>query len=164
MVTIKNHEKISKKLIMKRKRFWFLDLWKSRVSEKSLLPKNCPEVCDHLFPFPFERHEWITPYVKTYCQYNIVQHSNIQMSKNLAATGSKSIKWKKSNQISYLLLNLCHLTKIELVFFQVSLLKVKTCLNRRQLIETICLWQKNLAALSHKIRIKCTRGKIIKIS
>ena len=74
----------------------------------------------------------------------------MQMGKNLAATCSKKIKWVRSYQISYLLLDLCHLANTKVFFFQVSLLKVKTCLNRRLFMKTICPWQKNSGAPSQK--------------
>ena len=59
------------------------------------------------------------------------------MGKNLAAACSKLIKWVRSYQISYLILNLYHLRNTKFVFFQVSQLKVKTCLNRRLFMKTV---------------------------
>ena len=113
--------------------------------------QNCLKFRDHPSPFRCGSYKWIAPYVKAYCQYNnIVQRSKMWMSKNMVATSSKLIKWVRSYQISSLLLNLCHLTNTNLVFFQVSLLKVKTCLNRRLFMKTIYLCQKNSAVLSHK--------------
>ena len=47
------------------------------------------------------------------------------MGKNLAVACPKLIKWIRSYQISYLLLDLYHLRNTKLVFFQVSLLKLK---------------------------------------
>ena len=64
------------------------------------------------------------------------------MGKNLAAACSKLIKWVRSYQISYLLLDLCYSRNTKFVFYQVSLLKVKTCLSRRFFMKTIHLWQK----------------------
>ena len=72
------------------------------------------------------------------------------MVKILVAACSKLIEWVRSYQISYLILDLYHSRKTKLVFFQVSLLKVKTCLNRKLFMKTICLWQKNSAVLSYK--------------
>ena len=72
------------------------------------------------------------------------------MGKNLVAVCSKLIKWVRSYQISNLILDLYHLRITELVFFQVSLLKVNACLNRTLFMKTVCLWQKKSAALSHK--------------
>ena len=64
------------------------------------------------------------------------------MGKNLAATWFMLIKGVRSCQIYNQLLDLCHLTNTKLVFFQVSLLKVKIYLNRRLFMRTICLWHK----------------------
>ena len=72
------------------------------------------------------------------------------MGKNLVAACSKLINWVRSYQISNLILDLYHLRITELVFFQVSLLKVKAYLNRTLFMKTVCLWQKKSTALSHK--------------
>ena len=57
------------------------------------------------------------------------------MGISLAAICSKSIKCVRSYQI-YLILDLNHLTKNKLVCFQVSLLKVKIYLNKRNISVT----------------------------
>ena len=53
------------------------------------------------------------------------------MGKKVAATWSVMIKGVRFYQIYYQLLDLCYLRNTKLVFLQVSLLNVKTCLNRR---------------------------------
>ena len=59
------------------------------------------------------------------------------MGKNLAAAWFMLINGVRSCQIYYQLLDLCHLTNTKLVFFQVSLLKVKIYLNRRLFMRTM---------------------------
>ena len=67
------------------------------------------------------------------------------MGKNLAVTWSMLIKGVRSCQIHYQLLDLCHLKNTKLLFCEVSLLNVKTCLNRRLFTRTtktkVVLWQ-----------------------
>ena len=106
--------------------------------------QNCPKFCDHPSIFLCSRHKWITPYVKICCYYNIVQCTNMQMGKTLAATCSKLVKWARSYQISYLFLDLCHLTSTEHVFFHVSLLNLKTCFNKRLFMRKVCLKHSSL--------------------
>ena len=73
------------------------------------------------------------------------------MGKNLAAACSKLIKWVRSYQISNLLFDLYHLRYTKLAFFQVSLLKNKTCLNRRLFMKTISVAKKFRSSKPQKL-------------
>ena len=64
------------------------------------------------------------------------------MGKNSATVSSKSKKWVGSYKISPLVFDLCQLTNTKLNFFEATVFKCKSCLNRRLSMKNIYLWPK----------------------
>ena len=97
-VTVKSKKK-KKKITMKRKRFAF---WicrrqacqKNPPSQNTIHShlQNYPKLCDHSIPFPYNRHEWIIPYIKTYC-YTQIWKGFWENLKGYHYTIRKSITW-----------------------------------------------------------------------
>ena len=96
-VTVKSKKK--KKVYDEKEEIGFLDLQTSSVSEKYHLPKHhpqpsakLPKTLWSLHPFLYNRHEWIIPYVKTYC-YTQIWNSFWENLKGYYYTIRKSITW-----------------------------------------------------------------------
>ena len=99
--------------------FWMCDKIARKIPTLKTSSTSIPKIAQNFVvtsALSLWRYKWITPYIKTYCWYNIIQSNNIQMGKNLVTTWSMLAKGVRSYQIYYQLHDLCQLTNTKLVF------------------------------------------------